>query len=113
MLAAGCNGFLAKPFSVNDLLPLLEKHLRLDLVYADQENPPAVSRALSAEDLRGLSPDALATLHRLSTEGDDSELMKWLETQAGLAPTVKEALAGLIKDYRFEVIQEITAPAAR
>jgi hypothetical protein len=39
--------------------------------------------------------------------------MKWLETQAGLAPTVKEALAGLIKDYRFEVIQEITAPAAR
>ena len=115
MLAAGCNGFLAKPFGVDDLLALLKQQLHLDLIYADAEDPaPAGSSCtLAAADLQCLSREALANLHRLAVEGDDSELMKWLETQAGLAPTVKEALAGLIKDYRFDVIQEISAPLVR
>jgi PAS domain S-box-containing protein len=111
MLEAGCTDFLVKPFGTDDLLALLKKHLHLDLVYADDEKLPATApRPLSTDDLRVLPPAALATLYRLALEGDDSELEKWLEVQASLAPVAKEALASLIKDYRFEVIQEIVRP---
>ena len=113
MLAAGCNAFLSKPFSAQDILNLLSEHLHLELVYADGETPPTVSRPLSADDLRDLPAAALATLHRLAVECDDSDIAKWLDTQDCLAPAARAALARLIKDYRFDVIQEITAPLVR
>ena len=109
MRDAGCNDFNGKPFNGENLLELLSRHLHLELVYASGEDSlPPVPRQLSADDLRELSPEALATLHRLAFEGDDLELAKWLKTQEGLAPAVREGLATLISNYRFEVIQEIT-----
>ena len=71
------------------------------------------ARQLSSDDLRGLPAAALATLYRLALECDDSELASWLEAQDSLSPTAKTALATLIKDYRFDVIQELVEPLVR
>jgi PAS domain S-box-containing protein len=113
MLDAGCNDFIGKPFTGECLLSLLQRHLHLELVCADDNAPPSATRPLSAADLRPLSPDVLATLHRLAIEGDDAELANWLEAQDSLSPATRETLAGLIKNYRFETIQEISMPPER
>jgi PAS domain S-box-containing protein len=106
MLVAGCSDFLSKPFGEDDLLILLKKHLHLELVYADDKIP----QPLTANDLRVLCPAALASLRQLATECDDVALTKWLAAQTVLAPVAREALAGLINDYRFEEIQKLAAP---
>jgi PAS domain S-box-containing protein len=111
MLMAGCNDFLGKPFNGDSLLTLLQQHLHLHLAYAASEAiPAAVSRLLSADDLRTLPQESLQTLHRLALEGDDSEIEKWLASSNGLTPAAQEALAKLIKEYHFEIIQELVAP---
>jgi CheY-like chemotaxis protein len=113
MLAAGCNGFIAKPFGAADLLALLKQHLHLDFTYTEDEAPEEAARPLSATDLASLSPDALAVLNRLAIVCDESELVKWLESQDGLAPVVKKKLAHLIQEYQFEAIQTISAALLR
>ena len=37
MLAAGCNGFIAKPFGSGDILALLKQHLHLEFIYGDRK----------------------------------------------------------------------------
>ena len=36
MLAAGCNGFIAKPFGSGDIMALLKQHLHLEFVYEEK-----------------------------------------------------------------------------
>jgi two-component system sensor histidine kinase/response regulator len=112
MLAAGCNDFLSKPFSGEELLNMLRKYLQHDLAFPAGDAWDAGSRTLSADDLQALSPSARHTLHRLALECDDAELAKWLEAQDGLSLAVKTALSALIRNYRFEKIQELSAPPA-
>jgi succinate dehydrogenase flavin-adding protein (antitoxin of CptAB toxin-antitoxin module) len=66
-------------------------------------------KPFAAANLSLLPYKALVILHRLAIEGDDFELAKWLKSRSDLPPTAKEALANLIKNYRFEIIQQITA----
>ena len=109
MLDAGCNDFLAKPFSGESLLVLLERHFHLEPVYPEEKDPSgSVLRPLSADDLRNLPSKDLATLHRLALEGDDSDLAKWLETQKYLTPTVQSVLTDMVKNYRLDAIMKIT-----
>jgi PAS domain S-box-containing protein len=111
MLAAGCTDSLVKPFAAADLFLLMKKHLHLELAYTNVEDPPAMPVSpLSAADLSLLPREALVTMHRLAIEGDDAEFTKWLESQDSIPPMVKEALAALIRNYRFEVIQEMVGP---
>lgn len=108
MLAAGCNEFVGKPFSEEQLLAILRGHLHLHIVPDHKE--AADVRPLTIDDLRVLSAEEQKTLKHLALEGDDTELMHWLENQPSLDPKAKAALSTLIRSYRFDLLFELVAP---
>lgn len=109
MLDAGCCDFLAKPFKHDDLMAMLEKHLGLerDISSATQTEEAG---PLSADDLRSLPRPLLAELYRLALDGDHSGMEKWMESHEALDPVAKQGLLRLMKEFRYDRLQEVLEP---
>jgi PAS domain S-box-containing protein len=110
MLAAGCNGFLRKPFSIDDMLTTLGQHLKLKLRPAA---PPPGPRMLLAADLLPVPVLVLRTLHRLILEGQHDDLLAWVNSQTVLAGEAARAMHKHLEDYQFEFLAKIIEPLIR
>ncbi len=112
-LAVGCDDFVRKPFREADIFDILHRHLGLQFVYA--EEPNADGRTQTADGSEVLTPDALAALpeewraalqvaaEKISVTETNAVLDRIRERDEPLA----DALAGLVKTYRFDILQEL------
>ena len=107
MLAAGSNGFLCKPFSIDEMLKMLGDKLKLKLRYA---KPPAKVRSLTPEDLRPVPVPVLKNLHALIIEGQHDDLLAWVNGQAVLDDEAKQAMKNHLDNYQFEVLAKLMGP---
>ena len=111
MLDAGCDDFLGKPFGLTDLLALLKKHLHLDLVYGDvAAASPAGRRPLTSADLQSVPVAELRNLRRWALEAQADDLMAWANGPNDLSPEARQVLAGLLQEYRFDVLTQAIDP---
>jgi signal transduction histidine kinase/CheY-like chemotaxis protein len=110
-LAAGCNGFVSKPFQECDIFETMKTHLDIRYVYAEEEavaEPAPLQETLSLQSLQALAalPVAeIAALNRAAILGD-IDLLNQLAT--AMAPPLGAELQQLIDLFRYEQIVEAT-----
>ncbi len=112
-LAAGCDDFLGKPFRGSDLFDLMKKHLGVRLVYekfaeAGSAKGREVDKKVLTPGRASALPEALTAALKISAEKTDPK-----ESNAVIArirehdEPLANALAGLVRGYRFDIIQEL------
>jgi signal transduction histidine kinase/DNA-binding response OmpR family regulator len=118
VLSAGCDDFLRKPFQEAEIFDLLHKHLGGRFMY-EASNRVAGGKVtgsrqktegkevLMPETLAGL-PEELRTELQQSVEEVDFERALRLIDQIGQQNALlAEALAELVKNYRFDILQAL------
>jgi CheY-like chemotaxis protein len=118
-LVRGCDDFLRKPFQEAEVFEMLQKHLGVRFVYKEGEGQKVGGKGQKAEDV--LTPEILAALpedvlaeFRNAVEGIDLDRAHCIIDRIRLqnAP-LAEALAELVKEYRFDVLQALFAKVKR
>jgi response regulator RpfG family c-di-GMP phosphodiesterase len=114
-LASGCNEFLAKPFQVEDLLDLIQTHLKLDWIYGEEirdEKGEVVSHEVQSSRLELIVPppqEELAALYKIAMIGQITKLRRHVNdieaTDPKFIPFVTK-VRQLAKEFRIEEIQE-------
>jgi CheY-like chemotaxis protein len=100
ILAAGCDGFLRKPFEEDELLALMKEHLALEYLYDDDdggaEHPsmPAARKQLASlsADLRTSLEQALIRLDPLAVSDAIAKLP---------ADTLAEGLVAMASEFQY------------
>jgi CheY-like chemotaxis protein len=112
-LSTGCDDFLCKPFQAIDVFDLMNKHLGVRFVYEEEKQSTIDNRQSTIEKV--LTPDTLAALpdelriglqqviEVIDIEGITSLIERIRQQNEPLA----EALAELVKNYRFDTLQEL------
>ncbi|MEZ4867421.1 MAG: PAS domain S-box protein [Caldilineaceae bacterium] len=107
-LEAGCNGFIAKPFHLDELLQQLQLFLNLEWRYADPERPlDAVAQALCGVGIAAPPREELAKLRELTLAGDVGQLNRQLmelEQRDELYKPFVAQLHPLLRRYQTEAI---------
>lgn len=108
-LRAGCNDFVRKPFREADIFACLRRHLGLRFI--DQDSDLAPPQVLTPEEMSaGLAalPDALLAELSTAVERVDLTLTRQLIARISASdPVLAEALGGLLKGFRFDVLQTL------
>ncbi len=104
-LKKNCNGFLAKPLNVVDLLGIMEEQLSLDWVYKDSPDVQTDSGPYTAPPA-----DALAELKALARYGNMGRIAEWADARAAKNPAhaaFAAHLKELAKGYREQEIERL------
>lgn len=111
IMATGCDGFLAKPFKVENLFAELAKHLQVNYVYekflvlddrpGDSERP---SFSLTPEELSTLPSEWLHQLLDAVKAADNRQIQQLLTEISGDRTAIASAIAELVRDFRFDLL---------
>ncbi|MBD2430696.1 MULTISPECIES: response regulator [Fischerella] len=112
MIAAGCDDFLSKPFSEEEIFAQLTKHLGVRYIYFEpgivNQNKDVKSRSLTPEDLATM-PDAwIQKLHTAAKECNDESILQLLAQIPTQFPTLIQVITQLTYNFRFDEIIKVT-----
>ncbi len=116
ILSGSCDDFVRKPFREEEIFDTLTKHLGVRFVYDKEGTPPTAVQtepsetALTTEALATLPPEWMAKLHQAATQLDADVILDMLDQVREQNPSLADALARLVHDYRFDIILTLTAP---
>ncbi len=113
MLSAGCNDFLRKPFKEAEIFDLLHKHLGVQFVYEEEQHSTLDTQHVTLEEV--LTPEALTALPdawladlRQANESIDVVMINSIiDRIRSRDEPLADALAKLVKQYRFDTLQEL------
>ncbi len=111
ILTEGCDDFVRKPFREAEIFDKLEKHLGVRFVYEEVVPAGGVEDTPAFPDA-GLRPDSLAelpvawvtALSQAAEQADGDVILGLVEQIRGQHPPVADALANLVRNYRFDII---------
>ncbi|MFT5468363.1 MAG: PAS domain S-box-containing protein [Verrucomicrobiales bacterium] len=111
MAAAGCRGFLNKPYTVFGLLESMKKHAGIDYQYSDSETDPDVANKrpkkranLTSDSLDSLPGELVGRLRRFMTACDADAILLLTDEIAEHDRGVADTVRGLVEEYRFDVL---------
>jgi CheY-like chemotaxis protein len=85
-LRAGCNGFIAKPVHLEELLNCLEKQLKIEWFYEEKQQQSLIETDLShgykETLLTGPTPEQATILYKLAKRGDINGIIAFAEQLA-------------------------------
>ena len=114
-LAAGCSGFIRKPFQDTEIIAALRQHLGVRFVEDSAVAPSAPgfapASALDPADLAVLSDDMLALLEQASVEGQPQHIAAVIGQIQQHAPLLAERLHALAAQIAFDTILEAVRAA--
>jgi CheY-like chemotaxis protein len=110
ILSAGCDDYICKPFQEADIFAIMQKYLGIRYVYDEYDgqkgNGEKEQLTLTSAMLSTLPEDLYRSL-RQAVEMGDVEVAEHLITQIKLQnESMAEALANLVKQFRFDLLQE-------
>lgn len=121
-LTVGCDDYIAKPFRIEDLLKLLQTHLKLEWIYKDesdrehfQPSPESYQRSdahLSEKPILPPPQEEITELFRLAMRGDVNRLQERAKQLKALDPTFipfSEKLYQFAKGLQIDAVQEFIA----
>jgi hypothetical protein len=103
-LEAGCDGYLRKPFSEEDLFEMLQKHLGVRFRYAEESAaiPPLNGGAEAvAQALASLPAPVRARLRRALEQLDVAAVQGVLDEIRGLNGDASDTLRALTANYQY------------
>jgi PAS domain S-box-containing protein len=116
-LATGCSDFVSKPYSEDVLLNTLQRHLGAKYHY-EQIGTEVGGRAahlrsaaapmLTAADFQGISPEWVAQLNWAARVAREESIQQLLDQIPAERQALRDAIAYLAKNFRFEQLIEIT-----
>jgi PAS domain S-box-containing protein len=114
ILSVGCNDVLRKPFQETEVFDLLHQHLGVQFVYEDgglsrEEEQPIGREALAPEILRKLPETLRHDLQYAVDTIDFDEVVTIIGQIRPQHPALAEQLTKLVKEYRFDVLQQLLA----
>lgn len=110
VLAAGCDDFLAKPFREFDLFQVMQKHLDLEFVYADENPLEDTVRSETTNLLAEIPKDLLEQLHQASKRLSLKEVKACIKAIKQYDPKAAEAVKKMAEEFDFNsIIMEIEA----
>jgi PAS domain S-box-containing protein len=108
VLGAGCDGFVAKPFGRQELVKMLETHLRV--VFSDNDDTADKSavasptQSVKAIMLSSLPPELIEKLRTAAVNLDTREVQHLAEDVSHYDSTLSQALLDWVKKFRFDKI---------
>ncbi|CAK8723183.1 hypothetical protein KKHLCK_12495 [Candidatus Electrothrix laxa] len=111
-LKAGCNDFISKPYSEEELFATMKKHLSIQFSYQDEdkENKYSDEQAtgyLDPESIDKLPEDVRNTLLEATVNLDQKSFFIILEELSSLHEKTATALRALVENYQFEEVENI------
>jgi len=110
ILEAGCDDFVRKPFTEQEIFNMIAKHLGVTYVYDEPETQSKSRKNLSAEDLAVLPRDWVEKLNQAANRGRVQPLQDLISQIATGYPWIAESLLLLIGEYQFKKIVDLTVP---
>jgi len=112
---AGCDDFLRKPYRAMEIFELMAKHLDVRYVYAEEPVGapplPEVKPERLAKSLAALPPEWLTELQKSMEEIDLDSSKRIIEKISAKDEELASALSNLIKDFRYDRVQDLIKEA--
>ncbi|MGA1285453.1 MAG: response regulator, partial [Prochlorothrix sp.] len=118
IIAAGCDDFLRKPITEDQLFRKLTQHLGVSYVYRDRpltdaEAPSPTTKLRHSTESLAEQPRAWVAQLNLAARGADDDLIwKLLEQITPEQVELAESLAELVNDFRLDKIIKLTETAS-
>ncbi|NJO80508.1 MAG: PAS domain S-box protein [Cyanobacteria bacterium RM1_2_2] len=119
IVAAGCDGYIPKPFRANDLLATIASHLGihytrpdaatglLSVTSADIETAKS-AQLLTAQDLGKLPVQWRAELHRAALRLDSEQCLELIQSMLLEDGYLSTQLRELVNEFRFDILINLT-----
>ncbi|MCD8489588.1 MAG: ATP-binding protein [Desertifilum sp.] len=116
ILAAGCDGFISKPFKSEEIFENIAKHLNVQYLYSESPdsadganaNEPQEIQFLSLERLQVMPLSWIEKLHQAALQGNDYLIADLLVQIPQEHQSLAKIISQLIEEFRFDQITEIT-----
>ena len=108
--AAGCDGFIRKPYKDFEIFDALTKHLGVRFVY-EEEKPPAAAMKLDAADLAELPETLRNALEQALVRIDSEAVSGAIEAIRPHNPSLADALAAVANDLQYGKILQLIKPS--
>jgi CheY-like chemotaxis protein len=113
VLSAGCDNFVHKPFREAEIFELMHKHLGVRYVYEESEGLKAkgekvkVEEVLTSVALAALPADIYTKLQQAVNVTDPGMVNQLITRIHEHNPQLAGALAELMKQFRFDILQAV------
>jgi DNA-binding response OmpR family regulator len=118
ILSGGCDDFVRKPYREAEIIAKLAEHLGVRFVYEEASAvagaKPRVAvaagpeRGLTSATLAALPAAWLAELGQAAQQADGDLVLDLVEQIRAQQPGVADALVGLVRNYRFDILVTLT-----
>jgi two-component system sensor histidine kinase/response regulator len=112
VLAAGCDDFLAKPFSAEDIFRKMTDHLGVSFELTEPGNEPSANTLEFSGPLQGIlqqmPEDWLSSFHQAAIEADADWLRALIAQVPESQASIKPYLSSLVNQLDFETLISIT-----
>jgi Signal transduction histidine kinase len=113
VLSAGCDDFIRKPFTENNIFDTLAKHLGVKYIYA--ETKPSVlsmvtDNGLTSQHLSSMSKEWIISLHQATLEADTILVMQLIAEIPQTKTHLIQSLTQLVRKFQFEQIINLVEP---
>lgn len=121
IFAAGCNGFISKPFKADDLLAAIATYLKIEYIYAEPleadarpfnkpyHSPPIKTPKRPTDITLNFLPLAWKTeLYQAAVQLDADRCLELIQNMSPNHPQVMEQLIDLVTEFRFDVLIDLT-----
>jgi PAS domain S-box-containing protein len=115
ILSEGCDDFVRKPFREAEIFDKLTEHLGVRFVTEEappvvhtEEGVPSPEERLTPEALAALPADWVSELNQAAAQADGDLVLTLVEQIRSQHPSEADALASLVRNYRFDIIVTLT-----
>ena len=112
-LQAGCNDYIAKPFTASVLFEMMARHLGLRYCYATETlaTPDLPARQpLSQQDLHVMTVEWIAQVHEATLDLDDIKIRQLMTQIPQAAQMLLEGMTFLVDNFQLETLANLTQP---
>lgn len=112
VLSAGCDDFMRKPFTEDQIFEALTKHLGVQYIYAEIQPILDINseNELISEDLTVMSQDWMNQLYQASIEGDSQAVMELITEIPDTEIYLIQFLTKAVRKFQFEQIIDLAEP---
>ena len=114
ILAAGCDDFVAKPFSEQDIFEKLRQYLDVKFIYEDEssnmmtKSTNKASKSLSFSDLTILPSELIRSINQAAIAIDAEEISQLITKIPDSHQDIAQAISEMVTNYDFDAIIDLT-----
>lgn len=112
-LQAGCDDYIAKPFTETALFGTIARHLGVQYSYANQtalEQTLSERKSLTRQDLSIMPMEWIAQVHEAALDLNDVKIRRLMQQIPQQEHTLIEGMTFLVDNFQLEAIATLTEP---